>query len=434
MSRSIAPLLLLVVSTLAPICVSAADWTIPVAGNAFRLEPTDEGRRGGFQRNGSLRLSKPSDQYVVFFRVDRPATFQLSARVRSHGDGGSVRWKVLDRSFSVKAQGNEFESVQVGEIVAEKTGYVRIEMSGEEGNSPEGVELQDLQVSSQTEGLVVDFVRSNDGNMFYWGRRGPSVHLTYETPRNLSLQYAYSEITVPTGMDLEGSYFMANGFSEGYFGFQVNGPQERRVLFSVWSPFQTDNPKEIPEEQRIQKLASGPDVRIGEFGNEGSGGQSYLIYPWQAGTTYRFLTEVKPDPNSTEHTIYTSWFGNKEQDEWRLIASFRRPKTSTHLRGFHSFLENFNPQVGHLTRGANYGNVWVVDTQGEWHECVRARLSADATAKGRHRLDFDGGAKGNHFFMQNCGFFDQTGRVGEVFSRESTATDKPRIDFASLPR
>lgn len=209
-----------------------AEWTIPIAGNAFRLERGGEG--GGFQRDGSIRVSKPS------------------------------------------------------------------------------------------------------------------VHLNYETPKDVSLQYAYSEITVPVGMDIEGSYFMANGFVEGYFGFQVNGPQERRVLFSVWSPYKTDNPKDIPEEQRIAKLASGPGVRVGEFGNEGSGGQSFLVYPWKAGVTYRFLTEVKPDPTSKEHTHYTAWFGDKSQDEWRLIASFRRPKTSTYLKGFHSFLENFNPQFGHL--------------------------------------------------------------------------------------
>ncbi|XZE44845.1 DUF3472 domain-containing protein [Pirellulaceae bacterium SH467] len=434
MIRSITCSLLLVISTLAPRWATAADWTIPIAGNTFRLEPAEEGRRGGFQRDGSIRLAKPSDRFVAFFRVDRPTPFQLSARVRSTKDAGTVQLKVLDRSFSLKSDGKEYVTTPVGELVAEKPGYIRIEIAGEEGDGLEGVEIQELQVSSQTEGLVVDFVRSNDGNMFYWGRRGPSVHLNYETPKNVSLQYAYSEITVPVGMDVEGSYFMANGFSEGYFGFQVNAPKERRVLFSVWSPFKTDNPKEIPEEQRIQKLASGPDVRIGEFGNEGSGGQSYLIYPWQAGATYRFLTEVKPDPNSTEHTLYTAWFGDKAQNEWRLIASFRRPKTSTYLRGFHSFLENFNPQFGHLARGADYGNVWVVDTEGKWYECSRARLSADATARGRHRLDFDGGARGNHFFMQNCGFFDQTGRVGEFFSRDSTASDKPEIDFASLPK
>jgi hypothetical protein len=227
---------------------------------------------------------------------------------------------------------------------------------------------------------------------------------------------------------------MANGFSEGYFGFQVNGPEERRVLFSIWSPFKTDNPKEIPEEQRIVKLASGPEVRVGEFGNEGSGGQSYLIYPWKAGTTYRFLTEVKPDETSAEHTVYTSWFGDKSKNEWRLIASFRRPKTSTYLRGFHSFLENFNPQFGYLTRGAEYGNVWVVDSQGKWYECTKARLSADATARGRHRLDYNGGAQGDHFFMRNCGFFPEMGKVGETFERHSTEGAKPAIDFTSLPR
>ena len=102
---------------------------------------------------------------------------------------------------------------------------------------------------------------------------------------------------------------MANGFREGYFGIQVNGPDERRVLFSIWSPFRTDNPRDIPEDQQIVALGRGPDVRIGEFGNEGSGGQSILVYPWKVGNTYRFLTEVEPD--GQVNTIYTSWFGDK---------------------------------------------------------------------------------------------------------------------------
>ncbi len=104
-------------------------------------------------------------------------------------------------------------------------------------------EVRNLVVASDVEGLIVDFVRNNDGNMFYWGRRGPSVHLGYETPKNVPLQYAHTEIVVPKGDDTIGSYFMANGFAEGYFGIQVNSPRERRVLFSVWSPFSTDNPR-----------------------------------------------------------------------------------------------------------------------------------------------------------------------------------------------
>jgi len=37
------------------------------------------------------------------------------------------------------------------------------------------------------------------------------------------------------------------------FGFQVNGPMKEN-LFSVWSPFKTDNPKEIPEDFKIKLL------------------------------------------------------------------------------------------------------------------------------------------------------------------------------------
>jgi hypothetical protein len=78
---------------------------------------------------------------------------------------------------------------------------------------------------------------ANDSANYYWSRRGPSCHLNYSTPA-ADKEYFYSELTVPLGEDKEGSYFMANGFGEGYFGIQVNSATERRVLFSVWDPAQ----------------------------------------------------------------------------------------------------------------------------------------------------------------------------------------------------
>ena len=52
-------------------------------------------------------------------------------------------------------------------------------------------------------------------------------------------------MTIPKNNDVVGSYFMANGFAEGYFGIQVNSETERRILFSVWSPYKTDDPNSI---------------------------------------------------------------------------------------------------------------------------------------------------------------------------------------------
>lgn len=415
---------LLVIST-----ASAEEWTIPLAGNTFRIAPAPGGR--DFGRNGVLNWSAADDVYAVYFHVNQPCTLALTLKGRGADGRAQLICRQGDQQFQVTWGPGPEQEHPVGQINIKAAGYVRVDI---QGHSREGASfggLKELVIRSDDAGLQLDYVKTNDGNMFYWGRRGPSVHLRYEVPREKQIRYAYSELTVPVGSDPLGSYFMANGFAEGYFGIQVNSDTERRVLFSVWSPFNTDNPREIPEEQRIIPLARGPEVRIGEFGNEGSGGQSFLVYPWQAGKTYRFLTEVRPDGQG--NTIYTSWFGDKAADEWRLIASFRRPQTNTHYKGFHSFLENFNPATGHQSRTVQYSNIWVRDIMGRWTECTAARFSVDATGNGRHRLDFTGGATGKSFYLQNCGFLNETGQPGARFVRESSGVNPPEIDFKSLP-
>lgn len=410
--------------------LAAETWSIPVGGNAYRTGPTPGGN--GIRRSGNLAWSSDTEVYSIFFHVDRPAVLDIQLKARVPEGQSTLRTTLEKRSLETRLQGATQVVHQIGKFEIGEPGYVRVDLQGVSRQGSVFADISDLIVSSDTESLTLDYVKTSEGGMFYWGRRGPSVHLRYEVPDKVDLKYAYSEITVPEGQDPIGSYFMANGFGEGYFGIQVNSPTERRILFSVWSPFKTDNPRDIPQEQRIANLGNGPGVHVGKFGNEGSGGQSYLVYPWKAGTTYRFLTEVNPDGKG--NTIYTSWFSEKNADKWRLIASFRRPKTNTHLRGFHSFLESFSPNLGYIGRGAFYGNTWVRDAAGKWHECTRARFSVDATGGGRHRLDFNGGAQGDSFFMRNCGFFDETGKPGSWFERQSTQSQQPKIDFDALPR
>lgn len=400
-----------------------------MAGNAFRTAPEPGGN--GARKNGAVAWSNPDTVLSVFFRVDRAAEIDLAMTASVRSGRAIIKTCVADECFETVVATVDSSERKIGRITVNKPGYVRVDLQGVERTGDEFGEIQTLQISTETDDLKVDFVRNNDGGMFYWGRRGPSVHLGYQVPQDIDLRYACSEITVPEGQDPIGTFYMANGFAQGYFGMQVNGPAERRILFSIWSPFKTDNPRDIPPEDRIVALARGRGVHIGEFGNEGSGGQSYLVYPWKAGATYRFLTRVVPDGEG--NTVYTSWFGDKSTSEWILIASFRRPKTDTHLRGFHSFLESFDPSRGHISRRAFYGNVWVCDIDGHWHECTKARFTVDATGSNRHRLDFSGGADGNRFFLSNCGFFNDTGIPGQSINRAPVGIDHPGIDFASLP-
>lgn len=410
--------------------LSAEQWSVPLAGNAYRSAPATGGQ--GFQRGGTLAWNEKEAVYSVYFHLDRPA--ELSLALKGKTTEGESQVKISAHTQSASIDFSEQEEIQgTLKLRVPAAGYVRVDLQGAKPakDGSYGI-LSDLIVHSETPDLALNYVKTDEGRMFYWGRRGPSVHLRYPLPKDKKITHAYSEIFVPEGQDPIGSYYMANGFGEGYFGIQVNSPTERRVLFSVWSPFKTDNPTEIPESDQIRALASGEGVTVKEFGNEGSGGQSFLVYPWETGKTYRFLTEVKPNGDNT--TTYTAWFGDKAKDEWRLIASFKRPKTDTYYRGFHSFLENFSPTHGHLTRSSLHGNQWARDNENKWHELTSARFSVDPTGGGGHRLDFAGGKSGSGFFMKNGGFFNETTKAGTEFERPANPKNKPQIDFEKLPQ
>ena len=177
-------------------------------------------------------------------------------------------------------------------------------------------------------------------------------------------------------------------------------------------------------------MKNGDDVHAVAFVNECSGVQIYRIYFWKSGNTYRFLLKGIPSENNS--TDYTAYFYAPEIGKWELIASFRRPKTNTYLKRPHSFLENFNPQQGNITRMAYYTNQWVYNTSGQWIELKKAKFTADATARKEARLDYAGGAEEGKFYLKNCGFFSQNTFIDSNFSRTGTG-QKPDIDFTTLP-
>ena len=386
-----------------------------MGGNSY-VTRQDEGRSGGPVRS-------------IYFRVDRPADLKLALKAKVPQSESRIKATFGGKSHDVDLKGGEAAVVSLGKLPVMNAGYVRVDLQGLKKSGEVFAEVEALTVDAPDD-AVLNYVKDNEDNRFYWGRRGPSVHLGYPLPEGEPIEWFYNEITVPEGSDPIGSYFMSNGFGEGYFGMQVNGEKERRILFSVWSPFSTNNPKEIPDDQKITLLKKGEGVHGGEFGGEGSGGQSYWLYPWKAGETYRFLNRVKPDGQGS--TVYSAWFYLPEKKEWKLIASFKRPKTDKHLTGAHSFLENFSDRQGYLTRGALYGNQWACDVNGTWHEITEARFTGDDIAQRGYRLDFAGGSKGKEFFMKNGGFFDENVKLGSSFTRESTAARKPKVDFKKL--
>lgn len=415
-----------------PAVGAAGTWEIPVEGNTY-LTSKPAGERSG--RRGVMgNWSDPASVYSLFFRVDRPVELDLALKAGLPEGSSRIRATVGEKVFEIDLKAGEKSVVPLGRISAAAGGYVRVDLQGISKTGPVFGNLEGLVVTNTTSGdkgvPELNYVREGSDNRFYWGRRGPSVHLGYTLPKEESVEWFYNEITVPEGADPVGSYYMANGFGEGYFGFQVNGEDERRVLFSVWSPFSTDNPKEIPDDQKITLLKKGEGVHGGEFGGEGSGGQSYWRYAWKTGATHKFLNRVRPDGKGS--TVYTAWFFWPETGGWKLIASFKRPGTDKHLTGAHSFLENFSDRQGYLGRRAFYGNQWACDVKGQWHEVTEARFTGDDIAQRGYRMDYAGGVEGGRFFLRNGGFFAEAVTLRSRFTRPANPSGRPVIDFSKL--
>ncbi|NQU51174.1 MAG: DUF3472 domain-containing protein [Bacteroidetes bacterium] len=400
--------------------------SIPTEGNSWVVDDTEKSKQ--IVKKGGIRnWSENETKIRTYFKTTKTGKLDVGIFVKATFGFSKIKVSCNGKTEIVQIESKTEGEIPIGIFEVKKAGYQWIEIQGVDKSGDFFPEISNILIGGEAAKEKVYFARED----FYWGRRGPSVHLNFQIPENSGdVLYFYNEITVPENNDVLGSYFMANGFGQGYFGMQVNSPTERRILFSVWSPFKTDNPGDIPEDQKIKMLKKGEGVHTGEFGNEGSGGQSYYKFLWKAGNTYKFLLKGKPTGN--EETDFTAWFFAPEVNEWKLIASFRRPKTDTYLTRPHSFLENFHTETGNVTRKGLYSNQWIYTINSQWIELTKMKFTADATARKESRMDYSGGAENQVFFMKNCGFFNETTAIDSYFDRKASGIP-PVINFEELP-
>jgi hypothetical protein len=304
----------------------------------------------------------------------------------------------------------------LGKVQMPFPGMLRLELSTDDGSPLRDIEAIHLGGGAAKGAKALTVERRN----------AASVHLWYETPAEHrdTIEWFCCDLTPKT--DPLWTYYMATGFSRGYFGMQVNSATERRVIFSVWDsggePIDRDK---VAADDRVQLVQKGDGVVADRFGHEGTGGHSHLVHDWQLGDTLRFLVRAQPDG---KHTTYTGWFQHRRGKDaivgdWRLVASFRAPKDGGFLRGLYSFSENFHGANGDVQRECLYGPVWVRAQGGEWQHVRAASFTFDGHGD-QHRTDRRGGVVDGHFVLRH-GDFVTTGM------RRGTRLELP--DYAPTP-
>ena len=373
---------------------------IVIPGHSAYTEPDHRGLQ--IRADNGVSGWKSANQKVLWFGELRRKG-KLTASVRGKGHEGRL-FRLEVGGVTKKAVFKEGVA-HFGDYEIKELGYTRFELTADSDSDGEGV----------IEALVLDGEASQDAHFNVKERRNAaSVHLAYPVGKDERVSAFYNEVTAVE--DPVATFYMACGFSRGYFGMQVNSETERRIIFSVWDSGSGSDAKDrttVAKEDMTQLLAKGDGVEASVFGNEGTGGHSHLVYPWKTGEAQKFVVTVKPDG---AHAIFSGYWFHPEKKNWMLIASFRAPKAEGYLRGLHSFSENFGGQNGHLRRKALYGPQWIASADGQWRELTRATFSHDPTGK-EDRLDRFMGVENGHHFLSHGGFVEGFTKYGTPFDR-----------------
>jgi hypothetical protein len=251
-------------------------------------------------------------------------------------------------------------------------------------------------------------------------RAARSVHLAYPLPANTQADAFYNEMTVDKSVP--GSYFMAAGFSHGYFGIQEQSRGQKVVIFSVWDPTKGDDAKKVPLEQRVEVLHQDKDVEVKRFGGEGTGGQSFFKFDWKPGETYRFCIRATVDG---EKSAYAGYFYLPETKAWKHLVTFRTKTGGDKLKGLYSFVEDFrrDTKSATQTRRALFGNAWI-QIGPDFKPLTTARFTASgATWEAKETID--AGLADQSFYLQTGGETKTTSPLNSKIDRPQPPDAKP---------
>jgi len=390
-----------------------------IPANTAYLDPLSEEVRAS--RNGITHWTDPAVKVLWFGELKATGELQCSVALRlPEGEESKLRLTVAGQAREVTAKGTIDGPVLVrfSPFNLAEPGYQRFTLETLNGKDKSAGEIQ---------ALLLDGPAAQGAHFNLKSRKNAaSVHLNYTVPEGHKIEAFYCEVTAVD--DPLWTYYMACGWHRGYFGMQVNSPTERRIIFSVWdSGGEAVDRGKVQSENRVTLLAKGEGVDAGDFGNEGTGGHSHLVFPWKTGAKQRFLLTAKV--TDATHTIYSGFYFHPEQHKWMLISSWKAPKDGSYPHGLYSFSENFGGENGHLRRKALYGNQWIRDTEGQWLELTTARFTHDVTGRA-DRFDRFMGVEDGQFFLSHGGFIAGFTEAGQRLTR--TATGKAPADL-SLP-
>lgn len=421
------------------------EQTFNVSTNKAYVEPAGS----GFTNSGGTITSWSNlNKSAVWYLYQKAGTYDLNIDIKATVSATARQLELscapcYDLGFDavkdtlVYKGNNKRDTISGVRVVIPQTGYYRYELKPLA--SMTGVTIYPLSFYSFTKPGVETMPEVHGTDYL----SSPSVHLSFSSTASTTKEYnwIYEEIMVPQGYDPLYTYWMSLGFFRGYMGIQTNSATERRVLFSVWDSVDTDTNPDASKDSLVSLVDKADYVTANGFGNEGTGGQSYVkTANWKVDQPVKFLMNVRRDAVKTldgqgnviktkPTIILSAWYCVDETEGWKYVATWRAPFDSRMFDGFYSFIENFGNGNGQQVRKGYYYNAFAKEyATGKWVSLNKVGFSHTDGAVGQ-RVDYEQGVAPEYperFYMASGGYTPTKLTANQI----PLQTNAPTLDLA----
>ena len=181
--------------------------TVNLSGNSYVVYGTDGAQ---ISDNGLTEWTGEKSKINTYIYFSKPQTVSITLKGKLDKGESKIKFTANGSSNIVELKEGSFEK-RVGNVVVKQAGYIPLSLEGISKTGDQYAQVESFVIESEDDKMVYVHDFSD-----YWGRRGPSVHLNYAMPDD-TIEWFYNEVTVPEDNNVLASYYMANGFGEGYF-------------------------------------------------------------------------------------------------------------------------------------------------------------------------------------------------------------------------
>jgi len=154
--------------------------TVPLGGNSWVTVKAPNGQEE-VTDNGWVNWENPGAVWSTYISIPKAGTLNLAALINVPSGTSQLKWTINGVSKVVSVTGNKDKEYAIGTWTISQPGYLKIDAQGTGKTGPWFATIRELRLGGTATQGSIAFVKNNQDNYFYWGRRGPSVHINYNT-------------------------------------------------------------------------------------------------------------------------------------------------------------------------------------------------------------------------------------------------------------